>query len=137
MQEVTERDLRMPEFRDAKLEDLEFRDDGKIVRKDRWEKAVRKIANFMEFNSRKGFEIDDVVKKVESLVGGHWIAIDETEEEDWPEMSTFLDLRCKDGSIVNKVRRNIDDTFIWNGLFITPEKVQGWRVTDNRSMDNE
>lgn len=43
MREVTERDIRMPEFRDANLEDLEFMGDGKVVRKDRWETGIRKI----------------------------------------------------------------------------------------------
>jgi hypothetical protein len=137
MKEVTERDLRMPEFRDAKLEDLEFRDDGKIVRKDRWETAIRKIAYLTQINTREGFEIDDVVNRVEALMGGHWTAIDDTEQEDWPEMSTYLDLRCKDGSILNKVRKNNDDTFIWNGLFTPLDKVQDWRVSDNKDMDHE
>jgi hypothetical protein len=64
--EVTERDLRMPEFRDAKVEDLEFRRDGKIVRKDRWETGMHRIASALGFSSREGFEIDDVVAAVES-----------------------------------------------------------------------
>ena len=33
----TERDLRVPEFRDASQDELEFCADGKIVCKDRWE----------------------------------------------------------------------------------------------------
>ena len=37
---VTEEDFRMPEFRGAKVEDYEFRKDGKIVRKDRWERGI-------------------------------------------------------------------------------------------------
>jgi len=67
MADVTERDLRMPEFRDAKLEDLEFRADGKIVRKDRWETAIDSIRNALG-DSRRNFEVADVVQAVKALV---------------------------------------------------------------------
>lgn len=65
--EVTERDFRRSEFYDADPKDYEFRDDGKIVRKDRWETGIRRIASALEFNVRGGFEIDDVVQKVKDL----------------------------------------------------------------------
>lgn len=64
---VTERDFRAPEFRDADPADYEFRDDGKIARKDRWEIAVRSIAFIVGFHSRDGFEIPDVVEKVRQM----------------------------------------------------------------------
>ena len=67
MREVTERDIRMPEFRDVKLEDLEIRDDGKIVRKDRWETGIRRIRGLLG-DQRREFEIDDVVQAVEAIV---------------------------------------------------------------------
>lgn len=67
MREVTERDIRMPEFRDDKLEDLEFRNDGKVVRKDRWETGIHKIRRVLG-DRRREFEIDDVVQAVEALV---------------------------------------------------------------------
>ena len=67
MREVTERDIRMPEFRDAKLEDLEFRPDGKIVRKDRWETGIHKIRRTLG-DQRREFEIYDIVRAVEALV---------------------------------------------------------------------
>lgn len=63
---VTERDIRMPEFRDASLEDLEFRDDGKIVRKDRWETAIRRIRSALG-DHRREFEIEDVVQAVKAM----------------------------------------------------------------------
>lgn len=66
--EVTEADFRMAQYRDAKPEDYEFRDDGKLVRKDRWEMAVRKIASTMGYESREGFEIDTLLYSVECLV---------------------------------------------------------------------
>ena len=60
-------DFRLPEFRDAKVEDYEFREDGKLVRKDRWESAVREIKSLVLGDTRE-FEIDDVVAAVRDLV---------------------------------------------------------------------
>lgn len=65
--EVTEFDFRSPSFRDAKVEDYEFREDGGLVRKDRWEQAVRSIASTLDFTARGGWEIDIVAAKVEEL----------------------------------------------------------------------
>lgn len=43
--EVTEQDFRMPEFRDAKVEDYEFRSsDQKLVRKDRWQTGIHRLS---------------------------------------------------------------------------------------------
>lgn len=81
MREVTERDIRMPEFRDAKLEDLEFRGDGKIVRKDRWETGIRNIRSALG-DWRREFEIDDVVQAVEALIATFPDLPDEEEESD-------------------------------------------------------
>lgn len=66
--EVTLRDMLMPEFRHADPADYEFRGDGKIVRKDRWEKGVFAIACALGINCRDGFEIPDVVYAVEAIV---------------------------------------------------------------------
>lgn len=66
-EQVTERDIRMPEFKDARLEDLEFRDDGKIVRKDRWQTGIYSIRGIIGDNRRE-FEISDVVNAVRALV---------------------------------------------------------------------
>ena len=65
--QVTEQDFRMPEFRDANPEDYEFRKDGVIVRKDRWENGMISIANALGFDIRGGFEIDDVVNHVRAM----------------------------------------------------------------------
>jgi hypothetical protein len=64
--EVTEFDLRAEEFKhpETKLEDLEFRDDGKIVRKDRFERGFKSLVEPAGFSLRH-FEIDDVVDRVE------------------------------------------------------------------------
>ena len=66
--QVTENDFRQFQFRDAKPEDYEFRDDGALVRKDRWETGMRAIASAMGYDAREGFEVDLLVFSVEQLV---------------------------------------------------------------------
>ena len=66
--EVTERDFRMPQFRDADPADYEFRGDGKIVRKDRWETGIHSI-RYALGDRRREFEIDDLVMAVKAIVG--------------------------------------------------------------------
>ena len=61
---VTERDFRQDRFRNADVEDYEFRDDGEVVRKDRWESAVHRIAGTVGLGGRGGFEIPDVIDAV-------------------------------------------------------------------------
>lgn len=66
--QVTEQDFRMPEFIDAKPDDYEFRaNDGRLVRKDRWEQGMISIASALGFDLRKGFEIPDVVERARAL----------------------------------------------------------------------
>jgi hypothetical protein len=67
---VTERDLRMPEFRDADPKDLEFRDDGKLVRKDRWETGMRKVASAVGLPMHGDVEIYQVVDAVVEMAEG-------------------------------------------------------------------
>lgn len=62
---VTERDFRIPEFYDAEPKDYEFRSDGKLVRKDRWEEGIRSISYTVQIN--KGWEIPDITKEVVNL----------------------------------------------------------------------
>ncbi len=64
---VTERDFRRPEFTDADPKDYEFRSDGKIVRKDRWETGIHRIRSALG-DDRREFEIDEIVRAVEALV---------------------------------------------------------------------
>ena len=65
-QQVTELDLRMPQFRDAKLEDLEFDGTGEVVRKDRFEKSMRKISGMLHgvngLSARSGWTCEQVVE---------------------------------------------------------------------------
>jgi len=65
---VTEQDFRMPQFRDAKPEDYERRDDGFIVRKDRWETTVRAIASEFGVDAREGFECETLLFWVEDFI---------------------------------------------------------------------
>lgn len=73
---VTEQDFRMPDFRDAKPEDYEFRSDGKLVRKDRWERGIGSIRLIVGVDGRE-FEIPDVVEAVRKLAQD---SLDLTEE---------------------------------------------------------
>ena len=66
--EVTERDLRRPEFRDADPSDLEWREDGSLARRDRWERGIREIASIVGLDPRKDLEIADVVAAVRLAV---------------------------------------------------------------------
>lgn len=79
---ITERDIRMPEFRDAKLEDLERRSwDGKIVRKDRWETAIRSI-RYELGDRRREFEISEIVAAVKAMAAAFPPAPDEYPDEE-------------------------------------------------------
>ena len=66
--EVTERDLRAAEYRDGKPDKYEFRSDGKVVRKDRFQSGMRDIAAIV-FGCGHDYEITDVIKSIHSLQG--------------------------------------------------------------------
>lgn len=65
--EVTEQDFRKPEFYGAKVEDYEFRSDGKLVRKDRWQNGIHRMVSILNQNNRD-FEISDVLDILENFV---------------------------------------------------------------------
>lgn len=98
---VTELDFRLPEFRDAKPEDYEFRDDGKLVRKDRWENAVRSICSIVGQSVRE-FEIPEIVDAVRKLAeddqGWNQIGVDGE-----PERIGEYDIRLIDGTLLRNV----------------------------------
>lgn len=73
MKPVTERDFRMPEFKDANPEDYELRDDGTIARKDRWEMAVRSIGTALGIGAREKWEISDVVDRFRKMLGSRYL----------------------------------------------------------------
>lgn len=66
--EVMERDLRCAEFRNGDADEYEFRDDGKIVRKDRFVMGMRDIAAIL-FGARHEYEIAEVIAAVHRLKG--------------------------------------------------------------------
>ena len=67
---VTEYDFRQKEFQhpDIKPEQYEFRADGKLVRKDRWERGFRKLAYLLGYNARGEFEIQDVIEVMKKFI---------------------------------------------------------------------
>ncbi|MBI3712606.1 MAG: hypothetical protein HY253_06550 [Burkholderiales bacterium] len=77
---VTEEDFRLPEFRGKDPKDYEFRPDGKVVRKDRWETAIHSI-RFALGDERREFEIADVVATVRALVATFPSRVDNEDEQ--------------------------------------------------------
>ncbi|MFC2994690.1 hypothetical protein ACFODO_05250 [Acinetobacter sichuanensis] len=69
---VTEQDIRLPQFRDTKLEDLEFDGSGEVVRKDRFETSMRKISGMLHgvngLSARSGWACEQVVEAVDQLL---------------------------------------------------------------------
>lgn len=65
-------DFIMPEYRGKNPDDYEFRNDGEIVRKDRWETGIHRIRNMLvcagQMPDAPEFEIDEVVKEVEIML---------------------------------------------------------------------
>jgi hypothetical protein len=126
---VTERDLRMPEFRDAEPDELEFRGDGKVVRKDRWETAVQSIRRHVGISSRADFEIGEVVDRVKDLVGGDspWLEPAVFDPNDHEPGDRFV-LRLADRSILRQVEYAADPSggFVWHGAAVTG--VVLWKV---------
>jgi len=61
MRKVTEMDFRKEEFINKNPEDYEFREDGEIVRKDRWKTGLLNISHILGFQN---FEIQDVIELV-------------------------------------------------------------------------
>jgi hypothetical protein len=67
---VTERDFRLPEYQDANPEEYEWRADGKLVRKDRWERGWHNLIDVLgerQGMSHRNFEIPIIVAAVERL----------------------------------------------------------------------
>lgn len=64
--EVIEDDFRKDEYKGKDPAEYEFRrGDDVIVRKDRFETGMLRVAIALGFNSREGYEIDDVVALAE------------------------------------------------------------------------
>jgi len=61
LRSVTENDFRKDEFKNKNPEDYEFRDDGAILRKDRWKMGMITIASIVKSGD---FEIEDIIEIV-------------------------------------------------------------------------
>ncbi|EJM73119.1 hypothetical protein [Pseudomonas sp. GM60] len=105
--EVTELDFRKPEFRHAKVEEYEFRDDGALVRKDRWVCGIRQISSIV--GNRGGFEVDDVVEQVRQLAG-NWCPPDPEED---PGLDR-IDIRLSCGSVLAGCERVGPFAYHWS-----------------------
>lgn len=133
---VTEQDFRAPEFRNAKVEDYEFRADGKLVRKDRWESAIFSIASAVGLNTRGGFEIPDVVEKVLraaelSGMSPDWVQV----ADDLPNTGTPVALKLKDGSILlgaqyQRAPKSVG-AWEWRGMRLDAEDAESWHELVN------
>ncbi len=82
---VTELDFRLAKYRDAKVEDYEFRGDGALVRKDRWECGIGSIRSYVGINGRE-FEIPDVVARVRYLAGLVEGVLEQAGDDIWSTM---------------------------------------------------
>lgn len=132
--EVTERDFRMPEFRDADPKDYEFRGDGKIVRKDRWEMGIQRIRELVGLNVSE-FEIPEVIDAVRRLVADNdgWMSIDD--DDDAPAAGDRVRIRMADGSELRNVVCIIGSgkrTFNWPGGAVALNAV-AWREEDEET----
>ncbi len=119
---VTEQDLRAPEFREGSPSDYEFRADGRIVLKARWENGIHAIACIL-FGARAEFEIPDLVERVRALAKDEqdWELLAETETTDLPDS---VQLKLEDGSILNGCLCS-GRGFTWRGLVV--EGALAWR----------
>lgn len=139
--EVTELDFRMPEFRHAKVEDYEFRADGKLVRKDRWECAVHRIRSVLGHHGRE-FEIDEVIEAVRTMAlhfeGWIWLS----SEEDYPEQdeaeqdeASRMEIQLEDGSVLRHASYDFKSRqWCWKGSPI-PYPVVAWRTQEGDQED--
>jgi hypothetical protein len=140
--EVTERDFRMPEFRDAKVEDYEFRADGKLVRKDRWECAIGSIRHMVGVTGRE-FEIPDVVEAVRKMAATFegWLAGERNYPDgDFPDNGIMAEIRLEDGSVLrNASYVAADKRWLWNGaeplLRVIAWREQQDLLPDSTQMD--
>jgi hypothetical protein len=123
---VTEIDLRRPECREGEPKDYEFDEEGAVVRKDRWEQAIRKICPIVGISSRQAFTVDGVVQRVSTLLGGSasWDLPDTFDPEDYDADRKFL-LRLTDGSILRGAER-IGSQFVWRGSPVL--EVEGFKM---------
>lgn len=126
--QVTEQDFRLPEYRDAKTEDFEFRSDGKLVRKDRWEQGIMSIVAAVGMSTRE-FEIPDVVDAVRRLAEAEtrWTDIEEDDRPPAEDTGNTQSIRLEDGSVLkHAVYLGAVKGWSWNEARFG-ETVKAWR----------
>lgn len=132
---VTERDFRMPEFLDAKVEDYEFREDGKLVRKDRWETGVNSIRNavYHLLPNPREWEIPDVIDAVHRLVEENkdWESVEEEVDAYLPDPGVRVQVQLSDGSKLRNVEFNREQNqWLWfmpNGVTVILSHISYWK----------
>lgn len=126
--QVTELDFRRPEFRDAKVEDYEFRADGALVRKDRWECGIKSIRYLVGVDGRS-FEVDEVVDAVRVLAEASegWLPFS-LDAEERPNANVLYEVRLEEGSVLCNVRYDpADQTWRWRAAETMTLQVVAWR----------
>jgi hypothetical protein len=68
MRKVTEQDFRKDEFKNSNPEHYEFRHDGRIVRKDRFEDGIQSLKVRLKWPRNKEWEIFDLLHYVDVLM---------------------------------------------------------------------
>ena len=143
---VTERDFRQPEFRDARPSDYEFDEAGELVRKDRWERALRAIAGALELRVDE-CGVESVVQAVEALATDEKLWFSQAETNDgwdsppspsttvlWPPTDKPVVVRLHDQSILFGATFSYEagagSRWQWNGRDFT-DKVVAWRSQHN------
>lgn len=111
IKEVNILDFIAPEFRGKDPIDYEFRDDGKIVRKDRWMNGMNTIAQVTGMFTREGYEIPDVVARVEQVFAAmenihHPYILDVLER-----VAVHID-QGSSNDVFNKLRHDIEDSIV-------------------------
>lgn len=136
---VKEEDFRKTEFANAKVEDYEFRDDGAIVRKDRWQTAISNIRHMVGISNRE-YEISDVVDAVEKLSKGEavWVSLEHYTIEESEALNCKFDIKLTDNSILRNCYVHFYKTnepyWVWNN---NGGKFQMHEVAFFREMSND
>ena len=130
---VCEADFRIPELRDAKVEDYEFNDNGQLVRKDRWKNAIYDICGLVGCNTRD-FELNVVFEAVEKLTlsEAEWETAINDEFSFYPDQHSMVTVKLNDGSVINNVKFTwMQRKAYWEskyGTFTT--EVTAWRQAE-------
>jgi hypothetical protein len=124
MRIVTEKDFRKEEYIDEKPEDYEFRDDGVLVRKDRWLRAVFKIGNMVGISTRS-LEIPEVIDALNLILEDrlNWNYV----ENESPSVGSIVSIKLGNGSVLKKALCEGISEFQWMGMLFCGKDVIQWR----------